>query len=153
VGLGDRVFVGNDPVNKVDPWGLITKYGKPHYEDGTPVPSSRENFDEWVKKWDDLSRRLDEEYGELWRMMETWDEEPSFDPNMSFSECIFDCMKRKLPNILVGVGAAVIFKVVLVETGVGALGVAAFETVSNSSTAIDVYNAYNQCKNEDCPCE
>ncbi len=100
-------YVGGNPVNFIDPEGLITKVGRWYYEDGTPVPTSREQFDEWAKDWDELSKRLDEEYGEIWEMM---NQEPEpFVYRMGCKQCYFECsleagLGEDVTQLLEGIG-------------------------------------------------
>ena len=82
------IYVGGNPANAVDPWGLsITRY--------IPDPNRR-TPDDIIGDTEEWLEHLDEEYGDIWEAMRASEEAASYTYEMSFGECSVRCFAKAL---------------------------------------------------------
>ncbi len=126
-------YVNGNPINRIDPKGLE--------ELGITVT----NFDhiafiEEVEAW---IKYLNEEYGELWELM---DNVPELDAEeISLSSCMIKCLSQEGFQIGLGELASGAFRLLLVSSGVGTSVVIAYDTTTGIMTAYALNDAVKTC--------
>ncbi len=129
-------YVGGNPVNWVDPWGLA--YDS-FWDRLTGVESRMEHLDnhqislEESKKHQEFKKRYNEQRSE-------------------FGTCMMKCIGEKAPELVAKYGAGNIATTLMVRLGLPqvSFGMAAWNVVSHSSTTNDVHEVLKKCASRDC---